>query len=107
MIVTNSRSIASFQPSTTKNIIPPFLFLLLLIFSYYDGNTKTSPKNYITKTESEPSSTTEIDSIYMYTGMYNVVGERKAVRMRQEKSNEIYTLSPIPFVSVNDIYVLD
>jgi hypothetical protein len=84
-----------------KNITCPFLFLLLFFTACSDGNVKSFHENY--NTDNNTDTATEVTTTYMHTGFYNVVGEGKGVNIRKEKSDEIYSLSPTPFVSVNDV----
>jgi hypothetical protein len=86
-----------------KNITYPFLFLLLFFSACSDGNVKSFHENYNTDNNTDTATLTEVTTTYMHTGFYNVVGDGKGVNMRKEKSDEIYSLSPTPFVSVNDV----
>ena len=44
-----------------------------------------------------------VDTTYMPTGFYFLVEKGKGISMREEKSDEIYTISPLPFASVENI----
>ncbi len=85
-----------------KNITFYILVIPFLFIACSDGNVKSFHQNYPVENNIETESSTQVDTIYMHTGFYNIVGEGKAVRMRKEKSEEIYSLSPVPFVSIND-----
>lgn len=76
----------------------PFLFV-----NCSDGHVKSFNENYQAEKNMETDSSTKVDKMYMYTGFYNVVGDRNAIRMQKYKSEEIYTLSPKPFASINDV----
>jgi hypothetical protein len=86
-----------------KNIIYPFLSLLLFLSACSDGNVKSFHEKYDADSNTDTATATEVTTTYMHTGFYNVVGEGKGVNIRKEKSDEIYSLSLTPFVSLNDV----
>lgn len=45
----------------------------------------------------------EVDTTYMATGFYFLAEKGKGIKMREEKSDEIYTIAPLPFASVKNI----
>ncbi|HEX8023036.1 hypothetical protein [Mucilaginibacter sp.] len=44
-----------------------------------------------------------VDTTYMPTGFYFLAEKGKGISMREEKSDDIYTISPLPFASVKNI----
>jgi hypothetical protein len=81
------------------------------IKSNTENQTKTAGKQADTTTAPRPTllalikATNEkpVDTTYMPTGFYFLAEKGKGISMREDKSNEIYTISPLPFASVKNI----
>ena len=80
--------------------------------SNIENQTKTAGKPTDTITTPRPTlfalikATNEkpVDTTYMPTGFYFVAEKGKGINMRLEKSDEIYTISPLPFAAVENIW---
>ncbi|MDB4920049.1 MAG: hypothetical protein JWQ54_2032 [Mucilaginibacter sp.] len=100
-----------------------FMLVLLTCVGQYNranyAEIKSNTENQ-TETAGKPSDTTTgpppklltlikarhekpIDTTYMPTGFYFLAEKGKGIDMREEKSDEIYTISPLPFASVKNI----
>ncbi|MFC0515988.1 hypothetical protein ACFFGT_17330 [Mucilaginibacter angelicae] len=100
-----------------------FMLALLTCIGRYNrtnyAQLKSNTENQI-KTAGEPSDTTTtppskllalikarnekpVDTTYMPTGFYFLAEKGNGISMREEKSDEIYTISPLPFASVKNI----
>jgi len=84
-----------------------FLFSPLLSVASFiscSDNSASTKNNETQTTVSGLSASEKVDTTYMPTGFYFLTGgENKGVKMKQEGSNVIYSLSKVPFASVNNI----
>ena len=115
-MITNHLSDYSIRKHDTNR----FIFLTFLLFinacsTNTDHTNKNSNKDHIKSGGTRPENTIEkpalfekigikpVNTTYMPTGFYFLAEKGKGVNMLREKSNEIYTISPLPFASVENI----
>jgi hypothetical protein len=82
-----------------------FLLSLTLTCLFSCIENSSSKRHIETKNiDSDHANFKKIDTTYMYTGFYFLTEEENnRVNMKEEGSNDIYSLSKIPFASVNNI----
>jgi hypothetical protein len=78
----------------------PLLAILFLLTACYSNVNKTKDNHSAKNQTNTPS---YIDTRYMSTGFYFLAEKGKGVNMRRERSDEIYTISPLPFASVENL----
>ena len=68
-----------------------------------ESNAYKKPSHFPENDNALNSGNKRIDTAYMYTGYYFLTEGPGGVNMKKENSDEIYTISKVPFASVNNI----